>query len=485
MVYANRIQSLSILAIVANIFFAGHVNAKNQSTEQPNIVVFIADDGGMDYGCYGNRVIQTPNIDALAENGLRMTRAFLTAPQCSPSRTSMLTGRFAHTIGTEDLHHTEMSDTLKTLPGELKKAGYFTGVMLKEHFGTHIAKDFMYHDNGFRPDYVEGKWDEKALGYFREFLEEAGGRPFFMWLGFVDPHRPYKDEVNAALAVHDPSDIKTVPPYLADMEDTKADLAAYYDEIHRMDKRIGEMVTELDKRGMTQNTIIIFISDNGYPFPRGKGSLYDSGIQTPMVIQWKGKIKPGIVYEEMVSTIDLTPTLLDIAGITPAEEFYGRSFKPALFDQTVPGREMIFAERNWHGWDDYIRCIRTKKYKLVYNGYSDLILGAVDGYSSPSWTDLRDLWKSEHLKPGQKQVFEHPRPHIELYDLEKDPYEINNIADRQEHINTTVRTLFSEIAEWQKETLDHPPYKRRLDDKIDRVTGAYYNGESGRGYYED
>ncbi|MFW6371071.1 MAG: hypothetical protein ACOC10_07710, partial [Bacteroidota bacterium] len=146
---------------------------------------------------------------------------------------------------------------------------------------------------------------------------------------------------------------------------------------------------------------------------------------------------------------------------------------------------MIFAERNWHGWDDYIRCIRTDKYKLIFNGYYDLMLGGVDGYSSPSWTELRDLWKAGELKPEQKQVFEFPRPRIELYDLENDPYEVNNIADRQEHINSTVRTLYRELAKWQEETNDHPPYKRRLDDKIDRVTGAYFGGESKRGYYEE
>lgn len=481
----KKINFIPAILLVIFGFNFSEANNTNKQSQQPNIVVFIADDAGMDYGCYGNHVIQTPNIDKLAQNGLLMEKAFLTSPQCSPSRTSMLTGRFAHTIGTEDLHHTEMSDTLKTLPGELKKAGYYTGVMLKEHFGSHVAKDFIYHDNGFRPDYVEGKWNEKAISYFREFLDKTEDRPFFMWLGFVDPHRPYKDKMNAAPEVHSPSDIKNVPPYLADTKETKADLAAYYDEIHRMDNHIGQMVGELEKRGLIENTVIVFISDNGYPFPRGKGSLYDSGIQTPMVIQWKGKIEPESIYKELVSTIDLTPTLLDIAGIEPAEEFYGESFKPALFDQSVPGREMIFAERNWHGWDDYVRCVRTEKYKLIFNGYYDLILGAVDGYSSPSWTALRDRWREGDLTYEQRQVFEFPRPRIELYDLENDPYEVNNIADRQEHINSTVRTLYRELAKWQAETNDHPPYKRRLEDKIDRVTGAYFGGDSGRGYYEE
>ena len=113
-----------------------------------------------------------------------------------------------------------------------------------------------------------------------------------------------------------------------------------------MDAHIGQMVGELEKRGLTENTVVIFISDNGYAFPRGKGTLYDSGIQTPMVIQWEGKIEPGSVYKELVSTIDLTPTLLDIAGIKRSEEFYGQSLKPVLFDQSIQGREMVFAERN-------------------------------------------------------------------------------------------------------------------------------------------
>lgn len=194
--------------------------------------------------------------------------------------------------------------------------------------------------------WIEGKWNARALGNFQEFLDASGQKPFFLWLGFVDPHRPYKNSINGAPAVHDPAQIKTLPPYLARDKATRADIAAYYDEIHRMDDHIGRMVQEVEVRNLLRNTIIIYLSDNGYPFPRGKGTLYESGIQTPFVVHWKGKIKPGNRYPGLLSTIDLAPTLLDLAGVPVPEDMYGRSFRNALFDQSVPGRDMIFAERN-------------------------------------------------------------------------------------------------------------------------------------------
>jgi arylsulfatase A-like enzyme len=184
----------------------------------PNIVVFIADDAGMEYGCYGDTAAHTPNIDALASQGVRFTKAFLTSPQCSPSRTSMLSGQFAHTIGTEDLH-TGIDSTTVLVPDYLKEAGYFSGLMLKGHIGKYGMAQFDWYDEGFWPDWVrDNTWHDKALGNFNTFLDQAGDRPFFLWVGFVDPHRPYRIEDGQggrAPAVNEPGQV-SVPPYLVD-----------------------------------------------------------------------------------------------------------------------------------------------------------------------------------------------------------------------------------------------------------------------------
>lgn len=445
---------------------------QNAHESKPNIVVFIADDAGMDYGCYGNPYIKTPNIDALGRGGICFDNAFLTASQSSPSRTSMLSGRFAHTIGTEDLH-TGLPDSVKILPAYLHEAGYYTGIMLKSHLGKNGDRQFDWNDNGFYPDWVQGKWNAKALDNFNQFLDSAGTQPFFLWVGFVDPHRAYRDEdsVNAAPRVNDPGRT-IVPPFLADDAQTRDDLSAYYDEISRMDAHIGNMTAALEKRGLRENTIIIYLSDNGMPFPGAKATAYDAGIRTPLIFNWPGHISPSTRYTGLTSTIDLAPTLLDLAGVEKPQHMFGQTFKAALFDQTTPGREHIFAERNWHGTDEHIRCIRTTQYKLILNSYIELPLGTPSDLStSPSWYALKERQRKGKLTPGQQRIFNCPRPSIELYDIVNDPNEFVNLAFRPEH-KKTVGNLSKQLDTWRKSTGDHPSHMRRKPDEVDRITGV-------------
>jgi N-sulfoglucosamine sulfohydrolase len=448
----------------------------------PNILVFVADDAGMETGCYGYPGIKTPTIDRMAENGLKFEKAFLTAPQCSPTRTSLLSGKFAHTIGTEDLH-TGLPEGIKILPAYLEEQGYFTGFMLKGHFGQNAADQFNWTDNGFWPDWVKGHWNENALGYFTEFVNKAGENPFFMWMAFVDPHRPYYDGVNDAPRVNDPAGV-TVPPYLADTEKTRQDLADYYNYITRMDEHMGNMINVLREKGMLENTLIIYFSDNGAPFPRAKGTVYDAGIQTPFVACWPGHIEPGTSYPELVSMIDLAPTIIDVAGGEVPEDMYGNSLKEVFYDQNVQGREYIFAERNWHGADEHIRCIRTNRYTLIRNSIkTELPHGSPsDVSSSPSWQELKRLLQESKLTPGQQRLFEAPRPAIELYDLENDPDEFMNVANHPDYMQIG-RELIGLLEQWRKETKDRPYYKRRKPDNVCRVTGFRITGERPVEYY--
>ena len=245
---------------------------------KPNIIVFIADDASVDFGCYGNDAIKTPNIDKLAAEGMKFSRAFLTAPQCSPSRTSILSGQFAHTIGTEDLHN-PLDSITKLVPSHLKEVGYYSGFMLKGHLGPHGENQFDWRDEGYKT-YGDGTWFTTIEKNTKDFISAAGNNPYFLWVGFIDPHRSYQNEPIGAQEVHDPNQVK-VPPYLVDDEPTRKDLAAYYDEIHRMDTNIGKILSEFENAGKLENTLILFLSDNGFPFPRGKGTLFDSGIHTP------------------------------------------------------------------------------------------------------------------------------------------------------------------------------------------------------------
>lgn len=437
------------------------------ATEKPNIVVFIADDAGMDFGCYGNKNIKTPNIDKLAAQGVRFEKAYLTSPQSSPSRTSMMTGMFAHTIGTEDLHDPIDAET-RMMPSYFREAGYFTGSMLKTHWGPNGDRQFdRMIKGGYLPN--QGDLSKEAFENYKSFIEESGDRPFFLWVGFIDAHRPYNRDV--CPQVNSPVSIDVLP-FLVDGEDTRRDLADYYDEITRLDSHVGKMLDVLEEQGKLDNTIVVFLSDNGRPFPRCKGSLYDSGIQTPLIFMWKGQFPAGKVHSNgLVSTIDLAATLLHFADVEMDTCVYSRSFHELLYEPTKRGREYVFAERNWHDTDEYIRCVRSERFKLIFNAYYELPHGtASDLSTSLSWYELKREQREGSLSQNQRQIFTAPRPMVEIYDLEKDPDELVNVADRLEYLEEGQR-LGVKLVEWQKVTKDHPWWKRRRPDQNDRITG--------------
>lgn len=454
-------RRLTLLFLTACILGTEPVTA--QTDDPPNILVLIADDAGWDdFGAYGHPNIRTPNVDRLAESGLKVERAFLTVAQCSPSRISILTGKYPHQTGAEDLHM-PLPDSLRIVPGYLSEADYYTGHMRKTHYGPAADAQFDWYAEAADDDFTA----------FETFLDEAGGRPFFMWVGFTDPHRGYGD----APVTHDAEDVR-VPPYLVDDQATRDDLARYYDEIARMDGQIGSLLDVLDERGLRHNTLVVFLSDNGRPFPRAKGTVYDEGIRTPLIFSWPAVIPAGSVYDAgMVSVIDLAPTWLGLAGIAKPDQMAGESLRPLFTDPSVPGREVIFAERNWHDCDEHIRALRTDRFKLVRNAYVELPHGtAADLGGSPSFRSLIRLKERGELTDGQARLFEAPRPRIELYDLENDPYELDNLAAHDDYWQTA-RELAAVLDDWIRETNDFPPHVRVRDDHTDRMTGVWFSPE--------
>lgn len=446
--------SLATLAVAAAD--AGQVRAAGN--ERPNIVVFVADDAGArHFGCYGNRSIRTPNIDRLSSHGVTADTAMLTIPQCSPSRISILTGIYPHATGAEDLHM-PMPERHTTVAGHLGNAGYFTGHMQKAHEGPHSDRQFHWYDAG--------------LERLPAFLDAAGERPFFLWVGFDDPHRPYQDDTVAV--THDPERVE-VPPYMMDTLETRRDIARYYDEIGRMDEVIGRMRAELERRGLDEDTLVIFLSDNGAPFPREKGSVYDSGVRTPLIFHWPGVVPAGIRHDGLISVIDLAPTLLTIAGVDVPQDMQGEEISAGLTDPSLWRREAAFSERNWHDCDEHIRSVRTPRYRLIHNAYIELpFCSPADVSSSPSWQALYAGKKNNLLTEVQAALFESPRPEIEFYDLEEDPWELQNLAEQSEYHETIARH-FEMLQQWRITTGDFPAHKRRRAGYVDRITGVLYS----------
>lgn len=457
--FGRQVWALFLLLLPA-VSALSQVAAENH----PNILIFVADDlGWRDTGIYGNRFIRTPNIDRLARSGLLVRYAFGTSPQCSPSRISMLSGIYSHATRTEDLH-TPLPDGVRLLPSYLQAQGYFTGLMAKTHLGPNGEKQFQWYS-------------PKTAAAFPAFLDSTATRPFLLWVAFHEPHRPYHPESVAHR--HQPGRV-VLTPYLADTPGTRADLVNYYDTIAQMDDAIGEMMAELERRELRQNTLVIFLSDNGAPFPREKGTLYDAGTRTPLVFSWPGRIPAGTVYDRgLVSTVDLTPTLLEVAGATPTDSVQGQSFRELLREPAkFTGRTHVFSERNWHDCDEHQRAVRTLRFKLIRtDAYTDLPLcTAADIGASPSFLALRARAKAGRLTSAQRRLFEVPRARLELYDLKTDPWELRNVADEPRYAKEA-RELAAVLQQWMEQSDDFPAAYRVRDDNTDRITGVPFTSK--------
>ncbi len=246
---------------------AGAEAAETASPSKPNILVIIADDmAAEDCGAYGHPKIRTPNIDSLAREGMKFTRAFLTCSSCSPSRSSILTSRYPHNTSAEQLHWPLPSDQVM-VSSVLRDAGYWTAAVGKWHLGDPAKRQF---------DKIVPRFDETVP----TLRNRPRDRPFFLWAASSDPHRPYQP--GAIAKPHVTADA-VVPPYLPAVQEVRDDLALYYDEITRLDAAIGEVFDELKRQNALDNTLVVFMSDNGRPFPRCKTTVYDSGIRTPLI----------------------------------------------------------------------------------------------------------------------------------------------------------------------------------------------------------
>jgi len=282
------------------------------AAERPNFVFFITDDISYDdLGCYGNRAIKTPHLDALAERGLVFDNAYLTISSCSPNRCSIITGRYPHNTGAPELH-TSLPADQKTFVEALRRAGYHTVISGKNHMAPPEQLGFDISSDS-KPSGCEN--------WIKHLRERPQDKPFFCWFASHDAHHPF--QFNERAPRYDPSEVE-VPPMLYDGPLTRQELADYYHEVSRTDYYAGEIMKELEEQGIADKTYFIYCSDNGRPFPRCKTYLYDSGIKTPLII-----VGPGVAKgrtQSLVSSIDFAATILDLAGIAKPETIQGVSF---------------------------------------------------------------------------------------------------------------------------------------------------------------
>ena len=254
-----------------------------------------------------------------------------------------------------------------------------------------------------------------------------------------------------------------MPSYLPDIPAVREDLRQYYDEIGRLDSYVGQVVAELDRQHATDNTLIVFISDNGRPFPRDKTTLYEGGIKTPWIVKWPNQIKPGSTSKSLVSTVDLAPTFLELAGLNDGDALDGVSLAPIFADADAIVRKYVFAEDHWHDYEDHARSVSDQQYKLIRNDYTDLpATPSADAGRSPTWQAMLKLRAESKLSSAQQACFVTPRPRFELYDLVNDPDETRNLAQDGRY-RTVFDRLRKELEDWTERTGDWMPSRRTPD----------------------
>ena len=423
---------------------------------RPNILLIILHDLGTRLGCYGETSVHTPAVDGLASEGVIFQNHFCTAPYCSPSRGAIFTGKYPHTNGLMGLVNLgwDLPEHNTTLAEMLGAAGYDTllfGLQHEKKNPEHLG----FHEHRVPQNNLgRGLMScENVAPVVSDFLSQRGKsnqKPFYARVGFPEVHR--RGAGYEGYGQDDPDQV-VVPGYLKDTPGVREDLATFHGCISFTDEAVGGILDALDKSGLSDNTIVIFTTDHGIAFPRAKATLYDPGIRTTLIIRWPAGIKGGETYPELISNIDLLPTLLEAASVPVPDDVEGRSFLGLLRSGEYVPNDWIFAEKNTSP-GDIKRCIRNHRYKYIHNyDAGPKLLLPTDIEQSLTRRDMGD----EHLEQ---------RPPVELYDLQEDPWEMENLAGRPEQadVESDLASLLQNLMEETDDPILHGAIPRPQDE---------------------
>ena len=448
--YAIRHIRLPILGILTLAFFQSLEVAGAAEARKPNILIILSDDQSYPHlGCLGEPELKTPNLDAIATGGMKFHGLFVTSPQCSPSRCSLMTGRSPVATRTSRFGAPLPRGEI-TFPEILRRdAGYYTGILgrihhldgtphspgeinfLREHPEMQTAKS--------RFDYVDASTQDHIPARMKEFFDQQpAGKPYFLEVNLNDPHLPWDTGTNP------PDSTKIgVPPYLPDTPVMRKDLSRYMGECEHADSLVKEILGIVNARAGLANTLIMYLADNGYAVPHGKCSLYDPGLHVPLLVNWKDVVKPGAESSALISGEDIAPTCLEAAGVKPPAQMTGVSFLPLLCGQPFPQqRQYVFGFRSPHTvspYDaddvselvDFSRCVRDARYKLIMNVTPERVYApAFQNYQmvgTAHWKEMVEAHRKHTLSEPFERMYFGPRPGYELYDLQTDPNERTNL----------------------------------------------------------
>lgn len=413
-------------------FVAGGLFA---AAPRPQFVVFLSDDHGWaDSTPYGAKDVRTPQLQRLADAGLKFTHAFVASPACGPSRAAMLTGLMPARNGAE-ANHTFKRAEIRSLPDDLRRLGYETAAFGKVSHNENNQR------HGF--DHQDKRWDAATV---RGFLDARDAvKPLCLFVGTRQPHTPWLDNQG-----YDPAAV-LLPPTLLDTPETRAARCRYYTDVSDMDRELGE-IRALARERLGRDCVFLYTSDNGAQWPFSKWSLTDAGIRTPLIVEWPGVVRGGTQTDALVGWVDLLPTLIELAGGTPPRDIDGRSFAGVIRGERAGHREVIFATHSGDGRMNVypIRGVRRDEWKYILNLHPEF---AYTTHIDQGLGNGMEFWRSwvaaaeTDARAAAVVRRYHARPREELYDLRADPHELRNLAADPQHA-ARLAALRAELEAW-------------------------------------
>ncbi len=411
---------------------------------QPNILLITLHDLGRQLSCY-DRPTFSPGIDRLASEGVRFDNYFVCAPQCSPSRACLTSGRWPHRTGVLGLVGKwgwQMNESVPTLAKALGAAGYDTWLWGFQHEHPNPAALGYQHDPiGYRRGEVPKITADYVGPRFCQWLETKPTVPWFCAVGFYETHLGWPTAAATGRQLRD----KSVPPWLPDSPQLRQDMLNFDQSLHQADRQVERILETLDATGQAANTLVVFTTDHGLPLPRAKCDLRDPGLEAALLMRWPERLAANRHCSELLSGVDLTPTLLELAGVELPGDMDGASFAGLLTGGDYRPRDAIFAEQTWHDMYRPLRGIRTNRYKLIQR-FNDFPENALP----------RDFYQTCAAAPMVGRMLDETVPaRCEFYDLAQDPTELRpRVADDPKDLPAPGRELHRQLEAWMHRTND-------------------------------
>lgn len=400
------------------------------------IVSITCHDLGRHLGCYGIASVDSPNVDALARDGVRFDQAFCAAPQCSPSRAALATGRYPHTNGVMGLAHGgfgwDLHPSERHIASLLALHGYGTHLFGLQHVAPIPA------GLGFDGIHGSGSGAEVSEDFARWCSSALTPQPTYVEINLFEPHRPF----DFGGVRPDDSRGVFVPGYLPETPESREEMAALQGAIKATDRSIGRILEAIDGSGAMDEALILLTADHGIAMPRAKCTLYDPGIEIAFIVRWlAGEARVG-ARSELIANVDALPTMLEAAGVPLPHNLQGRSLLPLIQGHSYEPRDAVYAEKTWHSYYDPMRALRTDRYKLIWNFESAFAVEV------PA-----DVQQGAIFRSSPRAYSGDRTQALELYDLHEDPLEGNNLAAEPD-CKDRVDELAGRLLRWMEDTDD-------------------------------